>query len=864
MMLRVIKRDGTFENAQFQKVTNRIEFLAKGVLRDGTEIGDSLDNVSPALVAKEVISQISDGITTSKLDEFAAQYCASMAIEHHEYSLLGGRIAVSNHQKNTISSFSETMRLLYENTDGAGNPDPLICRRVYKFVAKNRDRIESMIDIRRDYLLDYFGFETLKSKYFLRRTDDLRENVMETPQYIYMRVAVSVSVKDADEPLTDELFNNIRKTYNLLSLGFYTHATPTMYNAGTRTEQLSSCFLLGVGDNLAEDGGIGDLWKSTGLISKYAGGIGIGVQPIRAAGTLIAGTGGTSDGIVPFCRVLNNISTYINQGGRRPGAFKMSIEPWHGDIYDFLDLKKNHGVEDLRARDLTYALWVPDIFMTRLIKALTSGETVMWSLMCPHKSPGLYTTYGKEFEKLYLEYEKKGNYIRQVDIRDLWNAILVAQKETGGPDILYKDHVNSKNNQANLGVIRNSNLCSEILEYSDEKEYAVCNLASVSMVAHVNEGKFDFKQLIDTCMHAHMNLDSVIDMNYYPVEKCRYSNLRHRPVGLGTQGFADCLLALDLPFETTYTKPDGKIGKCVDPKTRRLNKIMAECMYYASLKSSMELAKARHEGMKTLHHAWKNGDIKFSPNGLTVTYCIPELADLVRKLRPIEQELDRDSHWGSYSSFIGSPTSKGLLQYHLWGIKEPLTNNKECPEIYLDWDQLIEDIILYGLRNSLLRADMPTATTAQILGNSECTEPYKYAVFTRRVSSGEFVVVNRYLHQELQEKGLWSQEIKRQLVKDRGSVQHLPGLDQRMKEKYLTAYEIQKKTIQQLAADRGPYIDQTQSMNMFVPNPTDKLLSSMHIGAWKLGLKTGMYYLRRGKIKNAVQFTVTDCESCSA
>jgi ribonucleoside-diphosphate reductase alpha chain len=860
MMLRVRKRDGQLEKAQFGKVTNRIEYLARGVLRDGTIIGPVLDRVSAETVAKAVITRIADQITTTELDEFAAKYCASLATEDHQYTILGGRIAASNHQKNTISSFVETMRLLYENKHpDTGKPSPILKRSVYKFITRYGKELEAMIDSKRDFLFDYFGFETLRKTYLLKRQDEPGINIVETPQHMYMRVAVAINHRSTGNHNQNMAF--IKETYDALSLGRYSHASPTMYNAGTPLEQLASCFLLGIADSMVDEGGIPDCWKACAEISKCAGGIGIGMSPIRAAGTLITGTGGKSDGLVPMLRVFNNIARYVNQGGRRPGAFKITIEPWHPDIFDFLDLKKNNGAEERRCRDLNFALWVPDIFMRRLKQAIEKNEPVMWSLMCPHKCPDLYTTYGAQFDALYEKYENEGRYNRQVDITVLWYAILASQKETGGPDILFKDSINSKNNQANLGVIRNSNLCSEILEYSDENEYAVCNLASMSYVAFVKKDQngmpyFDFEDFMHCCKVAHINMDKIIDINHYPMHKCRKSNLRHRPLGQGTQGFADALLELGLSFEVTN---DAGINT-INPKTREFNLIVAECFYYACLESSMNLAKERHVNMKHLSHLYKAGRLKFKNDGLDVDLLSSDLDTydlvLIDELRPIEPELDRDSHWGAYSSFLGSPISEGKLQYHLWGVKPRTEGGNNSYGISLDWESLITSIMSYGVRNSLVRADMPTASTAQILGNSECTEPYKYVIYTRRVTAGEYVVVNRYLHQELQDRGLWNNNVKKDIVRNRGSIQNIIGIPTEIKLKYLTAFEISKKTIQTLAADRGPFIDQTQSTNMHVARPTDKVLTNMHIGGWKMGLKTGMYYLRREKTAHPIQFTV--------
>lgn len=862
-MLRVKKRDGRLEKVQFEKVTNRIRFLAQGVLRDGTKIGEALNNVSCETVAKDVISKLADGITTTELDEYAAKFCASLAPEDHEYTILGGRISVSNHQKNTINSFTETTRLLYENKlPTTGEPYPLLKREYYKFVMRYSRELERIIDYTRDFLLDYFGFETLKKSYFLRRQDTIGLNVVETPQHMYMRVAVGLTLPFQNILDNKEIMELVKETYDKISQGEYSHASPTMYNTGTHTEQLSSCYLLGVGDSMVEDGGIPDCWKACALISKGAGGIGIALQTIRAAGTLIAGTGGNSDGIVPMIRVFNDIARYVNQGGRRPGAIKMSITPWHADIYDFLDLKKNIGIEERRARDLTYALWVPDIFMRRLEQAFKEKRKVVWSLMCPHQSPGLVDIYGEEFEELYERYEAEGQYIKQVDIRHLWKEIRTSQNETGGPDFLFSDHINRKSNQKNLGVIKNSNLCSEIVEYSSDQEYAVCNLASVSLVKHVmtdDEGKkkLDCHKLIKTCMTAHRNLDSVIDINAYPHEKCRLSNLRHRPVALGTQAFHDMLLELGLSYDLLVDK--SSVTK-INPETREINKLYAECMYYGSVKSTIELAKQRHEPMKRLHQLYVEGKLKFKTNGLDLEYISPEVSEtdleLIKNYHPIQDELNRESYWGSYSSYIGSPLSEGKMQHDLWDVIPITLKGENSYGLTLDWASLYADLAKYGARNSLLRADMPTASTAQILGNSECTEPYKYAVYTRRVTAGEYVVVNPYLHKELQKLNMWTPEVKHEITKLRGSVQKLNGVPQWFKDRFRTAYEVSPKTYQILAAERGAFIDQTQSMNYFIPHPNDKLMTNVLLGGWRLGLKTGMYYLRREPVVNPIQFTV--------
>lgn len=850
----VKKRNGQFEKVDHSKITNRIECLTKGVLRDGTVIGKPLD-MSSGDIVKAVIAKIADNITTSELDEYAAKFCASKSPEDYQYSILGGRIVASNHQKNTIGSFVATMKLIYENKLNNGDSYPLLNRDVYKFIMRHSHDLEYMIDSVRDFMFDYFGFETLKRGYFLRRQDNhvSNINVVETPQYMFMRVAIALTLAKRNLDSPKQQLENIKVTYDALSHGKYIHATPTLFNAGTHHQQLSSCFLLGIGDSIGDDGGIPDCWKVCAQISKGSGGIGIGLQTIRATGTLIAGTSGRSDGIIPLIKVIERIAIYVNQGGgRRPGAIKISIEPWHGDIFDFLQLKKNIGIDEFRARGLTYALWMPDLFMKRLKESISGDKKVYWSLMCPHQCPGLYETYGDEFETIYQKYESEGRYIKQVDIMKLWSEILTAQKETGGPDILYKDAVNRKNNQMNLGVIRNSNLCSEILEYSDDQQYAVCNLASISLVAFIKRDNdtgnpyFDYDELVKTCQIAHKNLNAVIDVNAYPHEKCRVSNLRHRPVGLGTQGFADAMLELGISFEITNENGTVEISK----EARKFNLKVAEAMYYACISASADLAEERTIGMSRLKTMYDGGLFKYCDNGLDIDMSALSEDDrrLLQRLNPIKDELERDNFLGSYSSFIGSPSSMGKLQFHLW--------NVDVDNSTYDWTTLLEKISKYGLRNSLVRADMPTATTAQILGNSECTEPYKYCVYTRRVTAGEFAVVNQYMQQDLKDLNLWTDEIKSDIIRLRGSIQDISSIPQHIKDKHRTAYEISPKTLQILAADRGAFIDQTQSTNYYMRRCNNNILTNVHMGAWKMGLKTGMYYLRREPLQHPVQFTV--------
>jgi ribonucleoside-diphosphate reductase alpha subunit len=884
--LRVKKRNGDYETVKFEKVTNRIRHLCLGQLRDGTSIGHPLD-VCCENIAKEVISKIEDGITTSALDEFAANFCASLTKDNYQYGILGGRIAVSNHQKNTLSSFVDTVRLLYDNKNPDGTPYPILDKRLYKFVMRYQHDIESMVRHERDFMFDYFGFKTLQGNYLLRRHDRAL-NVMERPQHLYMRVAISLHLDDRRSDILAVLAD-IRTTYDYLSRGLYSHASPTMFNAGGNFQQLSSCYLLGIADSMDEEGGIPDCWGACARISKRAGGIGIGVTPIRSRGTLIAGTGGKSSGLVPLARVLNNIATYVNQGGRRPGSIALYLEPWSADIEPFLNLRKAHGLEEERARDLFYALWIPDIFMRRLVQRIETRQPVMWSLMCPHECPGLYTSYGEEFESLYMRYEAEGRFKRQLDIMNIWEEILRSQKETGTPYMLYKDHVNRKNNQANLGVIRCSNLCAEIVEYSDEREYAVCNLGSIALPEFVRTddgGKmsYDFRALYDVAYRAHINLDRIIDINQYPVEQCRYSNLRHRPVGLGVQGLADAFLRMRLPFEDTVNEELRQ--RRINPEAKLLNIQIFETIYYACLRASVDLASWRAEPMARIKELQKY--ITFSESGLDASLnadalkcaveegtaqaeLFIEIPELLAACRPIRQELEREEYLGAYSSYIGSPAHAGRLQYDMWDVK---------PTALWDWAGLKADMARWGLRNSLTTAVMPTASTAQILGHSESIEPYKYCIYTRRVSVGEFVVVNRFLHQELMSAGQWTEDMQRKIIRYRGSIQKIRELPLAMRDRYLTAYEISKKTVQEMCRDRGAFIDQTQSFNLHIAEPNDELLTKVHIGGWKMGLKTGMYYLKREPIQHAIQFTVEgglsvggkdgkdeaagSCTSCSA
>lgn len=834
--LHVKKRNGSLEKIDYNKIKNRIEFLCKGELQNGDIIGKELDICYDKIVIS-VISSIKDGITTQELDEYAAKLCIMHTHEDINFAILGARIAVSNHQKNTLDSFSATMNCLYNNKDG-----PLITKELNDYIQTNAEELNSYINYLRDYNLDYFGHKTLYESYFIKSNYD-NKIIRERTQYLYMRIAVALHLNNMEK---------IKETYDILSEngGYVSHATPTMYNAGTQFGQLASCFLTGMKDSMEEENGIPHLWTHCSKISKRAGGIGICLSNIRGEGSLIRGTNGNSSGIVPLCKVLNDISRYVNQGGRRKGSFAVYLEPWHIDIEAFIKLKKNHGFEDERARDLFLGLWIPNLFMKRLITALESDESaepVLWSLMCPDKSyipgrPRLYDVHSEEFEELYLELEAKSLYIKQINIRDLWNEIIFAQQETGVPYILYKDHINSKNNQANLGTIRTSNLCAEIVEYSDDNEHAVCNLASIALqrMIKIEEDElplYDFHKLYDIAYKTLINLDRVIDITFYPTELTKRSNFRHRPVGLGVQGLADVFILMRMPFESV--------------EAELLNKIIFETIYLACLTASKDLAKARQEFLEGL---------EFTPEFPDSCSDI-DLATNLGNFNLTYGEYKRTKYIGAYSSFEGSPLSYGQFQFDLWNEKE-----LHYPE---KWTELREEILKYGVRNSLTTAIMPTASTASILKSVECIEPLKSNIYTRRVLSGEYIIVNSYLQNDLKKIGLWNKDISNAIMENRGSIQSIEKIPLELRNLYKTAFEIKQKSVIDLARGRAPFIDQTQSMNLFFTDPTLQKLTSSHIYSWKVGLKTGMYYLRRQAAIKSVQFVIDNikeeaCESCSA
>lgn len=748
----VVKRDGRKEPVKFDKVTARIQKLAYG-------LSEHVDTFS---VAQKVIEGIFDGVTSSQLDNLAAEIAASMTTRHPDFALLAARIAVSNLHKNTKKSFSQTIKDLYDYVDHhTGKKAPLIAEDVYNIVWKNRDLLDSTIIYDRDFGYDYFGFKTLEKSYLLKTNG----NVAERPQHMIMRVAVGIHKENIDDVI---------ETYNLMSERWFTHATPTLFNAGTPKPQLSSCFLLQMEDDSID--GIYNTLKNCAKISQSAGGIGLSMHNIRATGSYIRGTNGTSNGIVPMLRVFNDTARYVDQGGgKRKGSFAIYLEPWHADIFDFLQLKKNHGKEELRARDLFYALWIPDLFMERVE---ADGD---WSLFCPNESPGLSDCYGEKFRELYLQYESDGRQRRTVKAQELWFAIMESQIETGTPYMLYKDACNEKSNQKNLGTIKSSNLCTEIVEYTAPDEIAVCNLASIALPRFVINGKFDHQRLFEITYVITKNLNKVIDINYYPVEEARKSNMRHRPIGIGVQGLADAFILMRMPFDSN--------------EARELNREIHETIYYAAMTASKDLSK-----------------------------------------------ID-----GPYETYKGSPVSQGIFQYDMWNVK---------PGSRWEWDVLKEEVLKYGVRNSLLIAPMPTASTSQILGNNECFEPYTSNIYTRRVLSGEFPIVNKHLLKDLVKLGLWNESMKNQIIAANGSVQNIDEIPQDLKDIYKTVWEIKQRSIIDMAADRGAYICQSQSLNLFIQDANFAKLTSMHFYAWKKGLKTGMYYLRTKSAADAIKFTV--------
>ena len=756
----VVKRDGRKEPIMFDKITARVRKLNYGL--------NPL--VDPVRVAMRVIEGLYDGVTTSELDNLAAEIAATMTTTHPDYAQLAARISVSNLHKNTKKSFSATMKDLYEYVNPrTGKKAPLLSDEVYKIIEKNADQIDSNIIYNRDFGYDFFGFKTLERSYLLK----LNGQIVERPQHMLMRVSIGIHLNDLESAF---------ETYELMSKRYFTHATPTLFNSGTPKPQMSSCFLLTMKDDSID--GIYDTLKQTAKISQSAGGIGLSIHNIRATGSYIAGTNGTSNGIVPMLRVFNDTARYVDQGGgKRKGSFAIYVEPWHADIFDFLELKKNHGKEEMRARDLFYAMWISDLFMKRV------EENSTWTLMCPNECPGLYDCHGEAFEKLYLKYEKEGKGRRTIQARELWDKILESQIETGTPYMLYKDSANRKSNQKNLGTIRSSNLCTEILEYTSEDEVAVCNLASIALPMFIENGKFNHEELFNVTKTVTKNLNRVIDRNYYPVKEAENSNMRHRPIGLGVQGLADAFIKLRLPFT------------CEEAKS--LNQEIFETLYFAAVTASVE-------------------------------------------------EAEKD---GAYKSYKGSPMAKGEFQHNLWGIKDEELSGR------WDWQALRKRVKKHGVRNSLLVAPMPTASTSQILGNNECFEPYTSNIYTRRVLSGEFIVVNKHLLEDLVNLGLWNEDMKQELMQANGSIQNINGIPDNIKELYKTVWEMSMKDIIDMSRHRGYFIDQSQSLNLFMEGATMAKLTSMHFYAWKSGLKTGMYYLRTKSAVDAIKFTLDNAKA---
>ena len=751
----VVKRDGHTEPIMFDKITARIRKLNYGL--------NPL--VDPVRVAMRVIEGLYDGVTTSELDNLAAEIAATMTTSHPDYAQLAARISVSNLHKNTKKSFSSTMKDLYEYVNPRTNKKaPLLSDEVYKIISENAEKIDSNIIYNRDFGYDFFGFKTLERSYLLK----LNGQIVERPQHMLMRVSIGIHMNDLESAF---------ETYELMSKRFFTHATPTLFNSGTPKPQMSSCFLLAMKDDSID--GIYDTLKQTAKISQSAGGIGLSIHNVRATGSYISGTNGTSNGIVPMLRVFNDTARYVDQGGgKRKGSFAIYVEPWHADIFAFLELKKNHGKEEMRARDLFYAMWLSDLFMKRV------EENTTWTLMCPNECPGLYSCHGEEFEKLYTKYEREGKGRKTIKARELWDKILESQIETGTPYMLYKDSANRKSNQKNLGTIRSSNLCTEIMEYTSEDEVAVCNLASIALPMFIKDGAFDHEELFRVTKTVTKNLNRVIDRNYYPVIEAENSNLRHRPIGLGVQGLADAFIKLRLPFTSEEAK--------------KLNQEIFETLYFAAVTASAEEAK-----------------------------------------------ID-----GPYKTYKGSPMSKGEFQHNMWGVKDDELSGR------WDWKALKAEVKKHGVRNSLLVAPMPTASTSQILGNNECFEPYTSNIYTRRVLSGEFIVVNKHLLEDLVNLGLWNEDMKQELMQANGSIQNIEGIPSDIKELYKTVWEMSMKDIIDMSRHRGYFIDQSQSLNLFMEGATMAKLTSMHFYAWKSGLKTGMYYLRTKSAVDAIKFTL--------
>ena len=802
--MRVTKRNGYLEDISFDKILTRVKKL-------GQEANIQINYSS--LVMK-VIDQLYDKIPTTKIDELTAEQCAVMSTQHPDYGVLAGRIVVSNHQKNTQASFNQIVEELYNFKDVHGLHSPLVSRDLYIISREMANYIEPMFDFSRDYLIDYFGFKTLERAYLFK----LGDKILERPQHMWMRVAIGIHGNNMDA---------VKETYDLMSQKYFTHATPTLFNAGTPRPQLSSCYLIAMEEDSLD--GIYNTLKDCANISKWAGGIGLHIHNIRGSNSLIRGTNGKSTGIVPMLKVFNDTARFINQGGKRNGSFAIYLEPWHPDVEDFLEMKKNHGDEEMKARDLFYALWVPDLFMERV------KENGKWSLFCPNECPGLADVYGESFKELYEKYESSPNVRKSINARDLWFKILDAQMETGTPYLLYKDACNNKSNQKNLGTIKSSNLCCEIVEYSDDNETAVCNLASIALPTFVNKEtkEIDYDKLHKVTKVVTSNLNRVIDINFYPTEKTRRSNLLHRPIGIGVQGLADAFIMMDIAFHSDEAKA--------------VNKLIFETIYHAALERSNEMA------IQVKKQTYLTSDSSRIVSELSLKYSLSA------------------EHCGAYASFEGSPASQGILQFDMWGV---------TPSERYDWTALKTSIMKYGIRNSLLLAPMPTASTSQILGYNECFEPLTSNIYSRRTLAGEFVVANNYLMRELIELGIWNDKIKNNIIANKGSIQQLTMIPEHIRNKYKIVWEMPMKHLIDMSADRGAFICQSQSLNLWLEDPNYNTLTSMHFYSWKQGLKTGIYYLRRKAKHQAQQFTVEPekneqepkvdspqhdiCEMCSA
>ena len=806
--MRVLKRNGKYENVGFDKILKRVKSI-------GNECKIKLNYTSFVM---KVIDQIYDGIPTTKIDELTAEQCASLSVQHSDYNTLASRIIISNHHRNTDSSFFSAMEKLYNFTDIHGKNTPLISNELFNVISNNKDTFDSMIVHERDYLIDYFGFKTLERAYLMKISNE----IIERPQFLWLRVAIGIHGDDIAK---------VKTTYDLMSLKYFTHATPTLFNAGTPKPQLSSCYLLALEDDSIT--GIYNTLRDCAQISKWAGGIGLHIHNVRATGSHIRGTNGTSNGIVPMLRVFNTTARYVDQGGgRRNGSFAIYLEPWHADVENFLEMRKNHGDEEMKARDLFYALWIPDLFMERV---KTNGD---WTLMCPDQCPGLSDCYGAKFVELYTTYETQGKGKKTIKARELWFKIMDSQMETGTPYILYKDAANNKSNQKNLGTIKSSNLCTEIIEYSDSNETAVCNLASLGLSNFVNDDKtFNYDKLHEVTKVVTDNLNKVIDINFYPTDKTKRSNMRHRPIGIGVQGLADTFAMMDVPFHSD--------------EAREINKLIFETIYHASMEMSMEIAKDRYM------------EIQDTKNTGGV-YAIKQYISL---FNDYETKIEKSQFCGAYSTFEGSPLSQGIFQFDMWDV---------TPSSRYDWDILRQNVTKYGVRNSLLVAPMPTASTAQILGNNECFEPFTSNIYTRRTIAGEFIMVNKHLMKELIDIKMWDEQLKNNIIANNGSIQQIEGIPQHIKNKYKIVWEIPMKHLIDMAKDRGAFICQSQSLNLWVEEPNYKTLTSMHFYSWEAGLKTGIYYLRRKAKHQAQQFTIEPtkktnqeeehevCEMCSA